>query len=115
MARVDFQPAWARVDGADNGPPDNYNDYGDFLYEMASRYRGRIRAYEIWNEPNLAREWGGQPPDARQYVERQFEGDDILFASRTALDDGLDDAQNAHDANCLNSHRIQAARRLADG
>ncbi len=52
---------------------------------------------------------------ARQYVERQFEGDDILFARRTAFDDGLDDAQNAHDTNGLNFHRIQAARRLADG
>jgi len=68
IARVDFQPAWARADGANNGPPDNYRDYGDFLYAMASRYRGRIQAYEIWNEPNLAREWGERPPNAAEYV-----------------------------------------------
>ena len=68
IARVDFQPAWARADGANNGPPDNYRDYGDFLYAMASRYRGRIQAYEIWNEPNLAREWGDRPPNAAEYV-----------------------------------------------
>jgi hypothetical protein len=52
---------------------------------------------------------------ARQYVERQFEGADIVFAGRTAFDDGLGDAQNAHNTNCLTFHRIQAARRLADG
>jgi len=68
IARVDFQPAWARADGANNGPPDNYADYGDFLYAMAGRYRGRIQAYEIWNEPNLAREWGDRPPIAAEYV-----------------------------------------------
>ncbi len=68
IARVDFQPAWARAGGANNGPPDNYRDYGDFLYAMASRYRGRIQAYEIWNEPNLAREWGDRPPNAAEYV-----------------------------------------------
>ncbi len=68
IARVDFQPAWARADGANNGPPDNYADYGDFLYAMAGRYRGRVQAYEIWNEPNLAREWGDQPPNAAEYV-----------------------------------------------
>ncbi|TKJ31588.1 MAG: hypothetical protein CEE40_00775 [Chloroflexi bacterium B3_Chlor] len=68
IARVDFQPAWARAAGANNGPPDNYRDYGDFLYAMASRYRGRIQAYEIWNEPNLAREWGDRPPNAAEYV-----------------------------------------------
>ncbi|NIN68187.1 MAG: LysM peptidoglycan-binding domain-containing protein [Anaerolineae bacterium] len=68
IARVDFQPIWARADGANNGPPDNYIDYGDFLYAMASRYRGKIHAYEIWNEPNLAREWGGKAPNAAEYV-----------------------------------------------
>ncbi len=68
IARVDFQPGWARADGANNGPPDNYRDYGDFLFAMASRYRGRIKAYEVWNEPNLAREWGERPPNAAEYV-----------------------------------------------
>ena len=27
IARLDFQPAWARKDGALNGPPDNYQDF----------------------------------------------------------------------------------------
>jgi LysM repeat protein len=68
IARVDFQPSWARADGASNGPPDNYRDYGDFVYALANRYKGRIQAYEIWNEPNLAREWGDRPPNAAEYV-----------------------------------------------
>lgn len=65
--RVDYQPRWAGG-GEPNGPPDDYRDYGDFLYALASRYRGRIHAYEVWNEPNLAREWGGKPPDPAGYV-----------------------------------------------
>jgi hypothetical protein len=28
-----------------------------------------VAAYQVWNEPNLAREWGGQPPDPQGYVE----------------------------------------------
>jgi hypothetical protein len=68
IARVDFQPGWARADEAHNGPPDNYRDYGDFVFAMADRYKGRIQAYEVWNEPNLAREWGDQPPNAAEYV-----------------------------------------------
>ena len=68
IARVDFQPGWARADGANNGPPDNYRDYGDFVFALANRYKGRIQAYEIWNEPNLAREWGDRPPNAAEYV-----------------------------------------------
>ncbi len=77
VARVDFQPAWARLDGANNGPPDNGQDYADFVHTLVERYkrggqRGRIHAIEIWNEPNLSREWGGQPitqQSATQYVQ----------------------------------------------
>jgi len=68
LVRIDHQPKWVGGNYPANGPPDNYADLGDFLYEMASRYKGRIRAYEVWNEPNLAREWGGRPPNAGQYV-----------------------------------------------
>ena len=76
IARVDFQPDWARADGAHNGPPDNYQDYADFIYALVERYKdgsphGRIHAVEIWNEPNLDREWGMAqigPQSARDYV-----------------------------------------------
>ncbi|TAK28768.1 MAG: hypothetical protein EPO21_22350, partial [Chloroflexota bacterium] len=51
-----------------DGPPANYNDFGDFLSALATRYKGRIQAYQIWNEPNLARDWGGQTPSATDYV-----------------------------------------------
>jgi hypothetical protein len=64
IVRLDQHPAWAsRVDLALNAPPDKLEDYRDFAQRVAERYRGRVRAYIIWNEPNLAIEWGGQPPD----------------------------------------------------
>jgi hypothetical protein len=66
VVRVDHQPVWAST--ANNGPPADYQDYGDLLSAMAERYRGRIHAYEIWNEPNLSSEWGDRPPDAVEYV-----------------------------------------------
>jgi len=45
-----------------------------------------------------------------QYVDWQFDGEDIIFLSRTAHDDGLGGAHNNHDANFLTSHRIQDFR-----
>ena len=71
IARLDFQPAWARKDGATNGPPDNYQDYFDFVSAFVSRYGsasrvGRVAAIEVWNEVNLDREWGGATIDRRQ-------------------------------------------------
>jgi hypothetical protein len=67
VARVDKEPEWARK-GASKGPVADYNDYGDFLFQMATRYRGKIHAYEVWNEPNKAEEWGGKQADAVEYV-----------------------------------------------
>ena len=71
IARVDNQPVWARSDDLfpGIGPPDNLQDFADFLSALATRYRGKIHAYQIWNEPNLAREWANQPPDPKAYVE----------------------------------------------
>ena len=41
-----------------------------------------------------------------QYVDWQFEGEDIIFVCRTASDDEIGQAHNAHDANFLTFHRI---------
>jgi polysaccharide biosynthesis protein PslG len=70
LARVDNQPKWASstIQWPGSGPPDNPRDWTDFLTAFASRYKGRIHAYEIWNEPNLDREWGDKPPDPAAYT-----------------------------------------------
>ena len=69
LARLDDPPNWSRQDNSvHNSPPDNYNDFGDFVYAFASRYRGRITYYQIWNEPNVYPEWGNRPVDAESYV-----------------------------------------------
>ncbi len=39
-----------------------------FCTVLATRYKGRVAGYQIWNEPNLAREWGGHVPDPAGYV-----------------------------------------------
>ncbi len=71
VARLDHPPAWSRHDGRSRGdfaPPDNFDDYGDFVATVVSRYRGRVRFYQIWNEPNIYPEWGNQPVDAEAYT-----------------------------------------------
>jgi hypothetical protein len=69
VARVDDQPKWASstIPWPGYGPPDNLKDWSEFLTALATRYKGRIQAYEIWNEPNLDREWGNTKPDPVAY------------------------------------------------
>jgi hypothetical protein len=66
IARVDFQPDWSRAVPTFNGPPDRYEDFGDFIYTLVDHFRpdsphGTIHAIELWNEPNLRPFWGEQP------------------------------------------------------
>lgn len=72
LARLDQPPAWAMglAEGERllNRPPLDLADYGDFCGLMAERYRGRIAAYQVWNEPNLSREWGDESPDPVHYT-----------------------------------------------
>jgi len=72
IARLSNPPAWSRAAGDKMGtyaPPDDYNDFGDFVHAVVSRYRGRIKYYQIWNEPNIYPEWGEQPVDPEAYTE----------------------------------------------
>lgn len=56
-------------------PPGNAANFADFAFALAERYNcspgavGCIQAYQIWNEPNLAREWGENPPNPAQYAD----------------------------------------------
>jgi GH35 family endo-1,4-beta-xylanase len=39
--------------------PRSADDWQAFVQQVATRYKGRIHAYEIWNEPNLKQYWMG--------------------------------------------------------
>ena len=71
IARLSTPPAWSRAAGDRAGPfapPDDLNDFGNFVEAVVRRYRGRVHYYQIWNEPNIYPEWGEQPVDAAEYV-----------------------------------------------
>ncbi len=67
VVRLDMPPYWAmRYDPA--GLPFDLNSFLAFLEAVATRYHGRILGYIIWNEPNLAEEWGGWVAEPEQYA-----------------------------------------------
>jgi hypothetical protein len=69
VARLDRPPPWTRQDNTyGQRPPDDLADYGDFVYAFVTRYKGRIRYIQIWNEPNIFPEWGNRPVDPEAYV-----------------------------------------------
>jgi hypothetical protein len=42
-----------------SGPPQNMEDWKNFVRTIATRYKGRIHVFEIWNEPNRPQSWVG--------------------------------------------------------
>ncbi len=75
LARLDRPPAWATpgFNPQDNPsiqtPPASYADFAAFAQRVAARYQGKIRYFQIWNEPNLLGEWGGRSPNPSEYLE----------------------------------------------
>ncbi len=71
IARLGYTPAWAR-------PPDTpltyldagaYDDFAAFAAAFAARYRGRVDALIVGNEPNLSFEWGYRATAPKDYVD----------------------------------------------
>jgi aryl-phospho-beta-D-glucosidase BglC (GH1 family) len=58
-------PGWANRDRGERTPPDDPADYARFMTWAAGHFRGRVAAWEIWNEPNLPEFWAG---DAATYA-----------------------------------------------
>lgn len=58
LAYIAYFPTWA-TGGDWNTPPMDPADFGDFLRALAVRYRGKIRHWELTNEPDLAMYFDG--------------------------------------------------------
>jgi hypothetical protein len=71
VARLDIVPEWARPRNTTDRylDPDHYVDYADYVVAFLRRYRPYgVRHVIIWNEPNLALEWGRRSPDPGAYA-----------------------------------------------
>ncbi len=52
-------PPWSKTNISNDGPPDNPQLLANFISLLLTRFGNVIDAVEIWNEPNLVREWTG--------------------------------------------------------
>ena len=57
-------PTWANGNQDPRFPPADPQAYASFARWAAEHYRGRVAAWEVWNEPNLDEFWAGADPAA---------------------------------------------------
>lgn len=113
IMRLDRPPDWARegfrtspyfqeglqIDPNSTGPPDDNADFGNFVYTIVERYEGKVRFFQIWNEPNLMNEWNWQTPRPEDFVDllrvaytaaRAANPNAVILFPSLAPTDGLD-------------------------
>ena len=103
LLSVTRAPDWTREVELEGGPPADYAEFGRFMEQLAGRYRGRVEAYELWNEPNLAREWRGDTLDPSRFASLVAEGavgvraadSDAIVVSGAPAVTGIDDGETA--------------------
>lgn len=54
-----YGSAWA--DGKAPATDQDIADFGEYVYQMVNRYKGKVQAWEIWNEPNILPFWAPAP------------------------------------------------------
>ena len=47
-------PGWARADKDTKAAPDDLRDIYRFAQALAKQFRGRVQAWEVWNEPDIS-------------------------------------------------------------
>lgn len=63
LAELVGTPRWANGGAGSNVPPKNPDDYGRAARFVAEHFRGRVQAWEMWNEPNVSRFFTGTASD----------------------------------------------------
>lgn len=105
LLSVSKAPEWSRTVTEMDGPPADYGQFEAFMHYLATRYAGQVAAYELWNEPNLQREWNGTALSAADFVELMRRGaagvrladPAALIISGAPATTGINDGVNAID------------------
>ncbi len=113
MISIAKAPAWARATTDEDGPPTNPEDLASFITRMMSEVRvdflgnSYFNAIEVWNEPNLRREWNGGTINGAEYM-RLFDaayngiragegGSTVVVVTAGLAPTGIDDGVSAVD------------------
>lgn len=105
LLTVTAAPDWARSIQEEDGPPDDFALFSDFMSTLAARYAGRVDAYQIWSEPNIRNRWKStvHPINPNSYIAllrqsqqavRAADPDALVISAGLAVT-GFNDALNA--------------------
>jgi hypothetical protein len=72
LATLWATPSWANGGAGTGTPPSNPADYAAAAQWAAAHFRGRVSAWEVWNEPNLTEFWTGNVADYARLLKAAY-------------------------------------------
>ena len=91
-------PSWANGGAAPNVPPSDPSTLQLFMKRMATRYAGKVAAWEIWNEENTTATWNGSVGQYVTLLQNGYRGVKSGDANALVVLGGI----NGNDTNWLN-------------
>jgi hypothetical protein len=69
---VAYTPEWAARSRVEywKQPPRSPELFANFMAKIVAHYRGRIKSWELWNEPDLREYWQGTPQEFAELIRR---------------------------------------------
>jgi len=97
-------PQWAASDATKTGPyknsstspPTNMQDWRDYIRTVATRYKGKIKYYEIWNEPDYKGFYSGDVDKMVQMSRVAYEELKQVDPNIVVISPGLSDGQGMY-------------------
>lgn len=61
-----YTPAWNSTGDTTNfwnHTPKDYEEFGEFVFDLVTRFKDRIKSWELWNEADIKAYWSGDAED----------------------------------------------------
>ncbi len=69
---VMYTPKWAATNQDESyywrSPPKDYAEFGEFVFDLVTRYKDRIKTWELWNEPDIEWFWTGTVEEFAPFI-----------------------------------------------
>jgi hypothetical protein len=82
-------PGWANGNAGGLVPPRDPNDFRDFMQWAAQRYRGKVEAWQLYNEPNSTLFWRGTVADYVAVLKAGYAGAKLGDPSAEVVTGGI--------------------------
>ncbi len=95
---IAYTPLWNSTNDDPNDswhfPPKDFDEFGEFVFDLVTRYKDQIKSWELWNEPDIWIFWAGNHEQFAKLIQigseavRRADPDAVVVLGGLAHDTG---------------------------